>query len=171
MCFCVCGHLSQNFHPFAAWRRYRSTSFISTAKRKSQFELRSFSRRSHCQFLSQNLSSSQSSKRDIWRSQELYFQSTNYIFPIVINRKFVLNAKGYWFYQIGKLLILSLRYTFTCWNKVSISVKGFNCYEMIYVRVWGKVSDSLKRVCSYFHPPLIQNVANIANHTFKRLKF
>ena len=33
--------------------------------------------------------------KEISRSQDLYFRSTNYIFPIVINRKFVLNAKGY----------------------------------------------------------------------------
>ena len=130
MCFCVCGHLSQNFHPFAAWRRYRSTSFISTAKRKSQFELRSFSRRSHCQFLSQNLSSSQSSKRDIWRSQELYFQSTNYIFPIVINRKFVLNAKGYWFYQIGNY------WYYHCDIHLPVEIKSVLVWKVLIAMRW-----------------------------------
>ena len=90
-------------------------------------------------------------QKEISRSQDLYFRSTNYIFPIVINRKFVLNAKGYWFYQTGRLdlLILSLRYI-----HLPVEIKS--------VLVW-KLLTHLKRLWLYFHPHPIQNVG------FKRI--
>ena len=99
--------------------------------------------------------------KEISRSQDLYFRSTNYIFPIVINRKFVLNAKGYWFYQTGRLdlLILSLRYI-----HLPVEIKSVLVWKLRDdIRVWEQVSQSLKRLWLYFHPHPIQNVG------FKRI--
>ena len=104
--------------------------------------------------------------KEISRSQDLYFRSTNYIFPIVINRKFVLNAKSYWFYQIGwlDLLILSLRYT------LPVEIKPVLVCKLVFLNLIYGCEKIYEFETSFVIFPLfprpIQNVANISKLYF-----
>ena len=73
-------YIANKLKSFPVWRKFKSTSFISIAKKRYQFEFRSSSH--HRQFSSQNLSSCQSGKRDIREIPDYIFDPITIFFQL-----------------------------------------------------------------------------------------